>query len=133
MSEELQVCNMLQSDNPSVAIVDDEEDFVRLLTRLFQKRGIPVSFVAYDGSEAVQKYREATCKPNIILMDHHMKDMDGLETTRHIMSDNKDAKVIFISADAHVREDALKAGACAFLSKPTGINEIVNAIKNCEQ
>ena len=91
-----------------------------------------MSFVAYDGSEAVRKYREAASKPKVILMDHHMKDMDGLETTRLIMCNNKDVKVIFISADAHVREDALKAGACAFLNKPAGINEIVGAIKSCD-
>jgi len=123
---------MKQDGIPCVAIVDDEEDFVRLLIRLFQKRGIPVSFVAHDGGEAVEKFNEADVKPDVILMDHHMITMDGIENTRRILSGNKNTRIIFLSADMQIREEALNAGACAFLSKPIGVNEIVKAINSCE-
>ena len=115
----------------SVAIVDDEADFVKLLLMLLKKRGIPVSFVAYDGREAVEKYKGADIKPDVILMDHHMQTMNGIETMRIILSNNGNIKIIFLSADAHVRDEALKAGACIFLNKPASIGEIVNAIKSC--
>lgn len=122
---------MQKNDGLSVAIVDDETDFVKLLTMLFNKRGISISFVAYDGGEAVEKYKAVERKPDVILMDHHMRTMDGIETLRCILSYDGNSKIIFISADAHIREEAIKAGACAFLSKPAGVNDIINAIKSC--
>jgi two-component system chemotaxis response regulator CheY len=122
---------MQNNSSPSVAIVDDETDFVKLLTMLFRRRGITISFVAYDGGEAFEKFKEAERKPDVIIMDHHMRTMDGIETTRRILSCNGNSKIIFISADVHIRDEALKAGACAFLSKPVGVNDIVDAIKSC--
>jgi CheY-like chemotaxis protein len=122
---------MQKNDSLSVAIVDDETDFVKLLTMLFNKRGIPISFVAYDGKEAFEKYKQAERKPAVIIMDHHMRTMDGIETTRRILDCDGNSKIIFISADAHIREEAIKAGACSFLSKPVGVNDIINAIKSC--
>jgi len=116
----------------SVAIVDDEADFTRLLIMLLKKRGLDVSFVAHDGQEAVEMFKNAHKKPDVILMDHHMKMVDGLEATRQILNISKDTSVIFLSADNHIREDALKAGACSFLNKPAGINEIISAINHCK-
>jgi CheY-like chemotaxis protein len=117
----------------SVAIVDDETDLVKFLTMLLRKRGIPISFVAYDGNEAVEKFKYAEKKPNVILMDHHMRTLDGIEATKLILGFDADIKVIFLSADRHIRDKAIEAGACAFLNKPTGINEIVQAIKDCNE
>ena len=55
-----------ENDNKfSVAIVDDEEDFVKLLVMLLNKRGMTVSFIAHDGSEAVERYRIAVKKSNV--------------------------------------------------------------------
>lgn len=123
---------MQNNSNPSVAIVDDEADFVKLLTMLLNRRSIPISFVAYDGVEAVEKYKDVERKPDVIIMDHHMQTMDGIETTKRILGCNGKSKIIFISADAHIRDEAINAGACAFLNKPVGINDIINAIKSCE-
>jgi len=115
----------------SVAIVDDEADFTRLVIMLLKKRGMDVSFVAHDGQEAIEMFKNAHKKPDVILMDHHMKMMDGVEATKRILEISKDPRVIFLSADSHIKEDAVRAGACVFLNKPTGINEIINVIKNC--
>jgi two-component system chemotaxis response regulator CheY len=120
------------NSNPSVAIVDDETDFVKLLMMLFRRRDIPISFVAYDGREAVEKYKEVKEKPDVIIMDHHMRTMDGIETTRVILSYDQNSRIIFLSADSHIREEALKAGACAFLNKPAGVNDIIRAIRSCD-
>jgi two-component system chemotaxis response regulator CheY len=115
----------------SVAIVDDEADFTRLVLMLLKKRGIDVAFVAHDGQEAIEMFKNAHKKPDVILMDHHMKMVDGVEATKRILDISKESRVIFLSADSHIKEDAMRAGACAFLNKPAGINEIINVIKNC--
>jgi CheY-like chemotaxis protein len=116
----------------SVAIVDDEADLTRLLIMLLKKRGMDVSFVAHDGQEAVDMFKNAHKKPDVILMDHHMKTIDGIEATKRILDISKDTSVIFLSADNHVKEDALRVGACSFLNKPASINEIISAINHCK-
>lgn len=116
------------NDSLNVAIVDDEVDFVNVLTRVFTKRGISISFVAYDGLEAVDLYKKAEIKPDIILMDHHMRAMGGIDATKQILCGKGHTKIIFLSGDMHMKNEALEAGAVAFLNKPTGINEIVNTV-----
>jgi two-component system chemotaxis response regulator CheY len=118
----------MKMDSPSIAIVDDEKDFVNLLEMLFSKRGIPISFIAYDGLDAIDQYNKAERKPDIILIDHHMRVVNGVDATKQILSNNGKTKFIFLSADRQVKNEALEAGAVEFLHKPTGINEIVDTI-----
>lgn len=118
----------MKMDSPSIAIVDDEEDFVKLLEMLFTKRGIHISFIAHDGLDAIDQYNKAEKKPDIILIDHHMRIINGLDATKQMLNNDGKTKFIFLSADGQVRNEALKAGAVAFLNKPCGINEIVDTI-----
>lgn len=112
-----------------IAIVEDEKDLVRLYERLFEKRGIPVSFVAYDGNEAILKFIACSPKPHIVIMDYRLPTMNGLEVTKRILEIDPDTKVIFLSADVSVKEEALKAGAFTFLAKPVSINKITEAVE----
>jgi len=120
----------MNNSSLSVAIVDDDEDFVKLLTMVFTKRGIPISFVAYDGLEAIDLYKKAVKKPDVILIDHHMRIVNGIDATKQILNGNGNTKFIFLSGDRQVKNEAIEAGATAFLNKPAGINEIVDAILN---
>lgn len=119
---------MINKNYPSVAIVDDQEDFVKLLTMVFTKRGIPISFVAFDGLEAIDRYDKAEKKPDIILIDYHMRIINGVDATRQILSNAGETKFIFLSGDMQIKDEAIQAGASAFLNKPAGINEIVDAV-----
>ncbi len=119
------------TDNPpTVAIVDDDEDFVKLLTMVFTTRGIPISFVAYDGSEAIDLYKKADKKPDVILIDHRMRIITGIDATKQILGIDGNTKFIFLSGDRQAKDEAMEAGASAFLPKPSGINEIVDTILN---
>lgn len=113
----------------SVAIVDDEEEFVKLLTKVFTRRCIPISFIAYDGIEAIDLYDKAEKKPDVILIDYHMRIINGIDAIKQILNNNGKTKIIFLSADRHARNEALEAGASAFLDKPCGINEIVDTVQ----
>ncbi len=119
---------MERNNLPSVAIVDDEEDFVKLLTILFNKRGIPISFTANDGLEAIEQYEKAEKKPDVILIDHYMRVVNGIDATKQMLGNKGHTKFVFLSADRHVKDEALEAGAVAFLHKPSGINEIVDTV-----
>ncbi len=110
-----------------LAIVEDEKDLVKVYEMIFQKKGILVCFVAYDGLEAVRKFIECTPKPHVMLMDYRLPVMNGVEATKEILKIDPDTRIIFLSADAGARDEAMRAGAFAFLKKPAGIKEIVGA------
>jgi len=70
---------------------------------------------AANGQEAVRLVEES--RPDVVLMDARMPEMDGLEATRLIKARWPQVKVIVLSMYADYRTDALAAGADAFVSK----------------
>lgn len=111
-----------------IAVVEDERALVEVLLRLFAKRGIHVCFVAYDGGEAILKFIKSTPKPHIVLMDYRMPTVNGIDATIEILKIDPETRIIFLSADIDVKEEALKAGVRIFLKKPASIKDIDNAI-----
>jgi two-component system chemotaxis response regulator CheY len=113
-----------------VAIVDDERSLVEVYKKIFETRGMPVCFVAYDGEEAVQQFEAHNPRPCVVLMDYRMPGVNGIQATRRILKMDSEVKVIFISADDRVREDAIRAGAAMFVQKPASMREILEAVDN---
>ena len=112
-----------------IAIVDDERVIIEFYNIIFGMKGIPVAFTAYDGEDAVKKFRESAPRPQVMLMDYRMPIMDGVEAARIIMSLEPDTKIIFVSADSGAREEAMNVGAAAFLEKPVGLKEIIDQVE----
>jgi DNA-binding response OmpR family regulator len=112
-----------------VAIVDDDAELVRTYELIFRKRQVPIAFVAYDGRSGLEKFRNASEKPAAIIIDYRMPLMSGLELTGEIKKLDPGTKIVFISADDGVRQDALNAGADIYLKKPVGIKAIIESIR----
>lgn len=70
-----------------------------------------------DGSEALAAYR--ACRPEWVLMDLRMKEMDGLAATRQIIADFPEARIVIVTDldDNGLRTAARRAGACAYVVK----------------
>jgi two-component system chemotaxis response regulator CheY len=98
--------------------------------KIFEIKGIPISYVAYDGEEAVREFEAHNPRPCVVLMDYRMPVVNGVEATKRILRMGAETKVIFISADDTVREDAIRAGAVKFVQKPASVKEILNAVEN---
>jgi DNA-binding NarL/FixJ family response regulator len=86
---------------------------------------------AADGREAVQVVREA--RPDVVLMDIRMPEMDGLEATRQLTADpdTAAARILILTTfdlDEYVY-DALRAGASGFLLKDTMPDDLLRAIR----
>lgn len=113
----------------SIMVVDDEVFIVDLYRDILKLKGYEVVATAYDGDEAVQKYKTMDRKPDIVILDHRMPNKDGLETMGDILLVNKNAKVLFVSADIMIEKDALKNGARGFLPKPFRMDELVEYIE----
>jgi len=113
----------------SVLIVDDELFIVELYRDILQLRGYKVVGTAFDGEEAVKKYTTSQDKPDVIIMDHRMPVMNGVDATKEILRMNPKQKVIFVSADVLVEKEARDAGAIDFLPKPFRMDDLIDKMK----
>ena len=82
-----------------------------------------------NGKEAVENYRNHSEKPKVIIMDHRMPVMNGIDAMIEIFRIDKTTKIIFASADTSMKELSISKGATAFLSKPFKIEELMDLIK----
>jgi DNA-binding NarL/FixJ family response regulator len=114
---------------PRVLIVDDQTLFRSGLARLLDGDDrVSVIGEAGDGNEAVQKV--STLKPDIVLMDLRMPNLDGIEATRKIVAEHPEVKVLILTtfeADNHVIQ-ALKVGASGYILKDSQPDAIVSSI-----
>ncbi len=113
----------------SVLIVDDEVFIVELYRDILQLRGYKVMGTAFDGEEALRKYSTSNNKPDVIIMDHRMPVMNGVQATKEIMKMNPKQKVIFVSADVLVEKEARDAGAVEFLPKPFRMDDLIEKMQ----
>jgi len=98
---------------PKILIVEDNEENRDSLSRRLQRRGFAV-IIAEDGKAGVAMAQSE--KPDLILMDMNMPELDGWEATRHLKAaaETKDLPVIALTAHAMSgdRDRALEVG-CA--------------------
>jgi DNA-binding NarL/FixJ family response regulator len=112
-----------------VLIVDDD-DLMRAGLRgvLSSDQAIEVVGEAGDGSEAA--YRTRLLRPDVVLMDVRMPDLDGIAATREVLESSPEAKVVMLTTfeqDDYIF-GALNAGASGFLLKRTRPEELIAAI-----
>ena len=114
----------------SIILVDDHaimRDGLRHL--LAEESDIEVVGEANNGREAVKLAIEK--KPDIVIMDVAMQDMNGIEATRQIKSENPDIKVIALSmhSERQIVVGIFRAGASGYLLKESSSLELVEAIR----
>ncbi len=110
-------------------LVAEDNRVNQLLVQKFLKDASVIIEYAVDGAEAVE--RTKSFRPDIILMDMSMPVMDGLEATRAIRSMSvRQPVIIALTANAFDTDkaDCLAAGMDAFLTKPIGREELVEAL-----
>ena len=110
-----------------ILIVDDQQRARRSLMALLATRfQLADTCEAANGIEAVRCVEE--CKPDIVLMDARMPEMDGIEATRIIKTKLKHTPVIVLSMYLEYQEAALAAGADAFISKGDPPERLLEAL-----
>ena len=111
-----------------VFIVDDERSLQFFYEKILTIGGFEVAGIASNGKEAVSKFRSFSNKPKVILMDQRMPEMSGIEASKLILQIDSRVKIIFISADASVKEEAISIGAFLFLDKIITVSKMISAI-----
>lgn len=101
----------------TILIVDDSAFSRSILVQIVQALGHE-TLEAGSGSEAVTVFQEK--KPDLVIMDLLMPDMDGLEAIRKIMDIDPEARTIVCSTDKQAarQEEARDAGVMGFVKKP---------------
>jgi CheY-like chemotaxis protein len=92
-------------------------------------KGFEISGMAETGEEAVEMYRGFENKPELIIMDHRMPGMGGLDAAQEILQIEPDAKIIIVSADDNAVWEALKQGLFG-MKKPFNIADLLSAIES---
>ncbi len=112
-----------------VLLVDDEVDFVDVLTERLEARGLKVE-AAEDGETALVKAAERTF--DAILLDMAMPGLDGIQTLSGLLEINPDLQVILLTGQATLRQavEAMKLGALDLLEKPVEIETLVARIED---
>lgn len=115
---------------PVRVMVVDDQALVRegLMTLLDAAPDIVPVAAAADGAEAVRL--AARHRPDVVLMDLRMPELDGVEATRRIREAQPDTEVVVLTTHADEASilDALRAGARGYLTKDAGIAEISRAV-----
>ena len=113
-----------------ILVADDHEMIRRVIAALLAPHpGWEICGEAATGEEAVQKV--AHLKPDIVLMDIDMPDVDGLEATRRILQDSPYRKVILLTMTntEQVVREVFRAGALGFVHKPNATHDLIAAIE----
>jgi putative two-component system response regulator len=114
-------------------IVDDQEQNIRLLGRILAKAGYEHVTSTTNSAEAAEL--QTRFKPDLILLDLHMREKDGFQVLEEIVTHNGGAEhvpVIMITADdsADTKRRALALGAKDFVGKPFDSAEVLLRIRN---
>ena len=111
-------------------MICDDAAFMRMMIKdILTKNGYNIAGEAENGQKAVEKYAEL--KPDLVLMDITMPEMDGIEALKKIKALDPNAKVIMCSAmgqQAMVIE-AIQSGAKDFIVKPFQAERVLEAVK----
>jgi two-component system chemotaxis response regulator CheY len=112
----------------TVLIVDDSRTSRKILKSCLEKADFTIVGEASNGEEGYLKYKELG--PDIVTMDITMPVMDGIESLSLIKKENKDAKVVMITAAGQKEKmvEAIKRGAEEFIMKPFDETEVLETL-----
>lgn len=116
-----------------ILIMDDETEFLEMLSLRLIKTGGYKVLTAFDGEEGLRSAREN--HPDLIILDLMMPKMTGNKVIEELKksAQTRDIPVIVLSASASSKtiEEVLKLGASAFITKPFEPQALMDKIKKC--
>lgn len=112
-----------------VLIVDDAAFMRMMIKDILSKNGYEVCGEAENGAVAIEKYQDL--KPDLVLMDITMPEVDGIKAVKAIKKLDPNSKVIMCSAMGQQAMviDAIQSGALDFIVKPFQADRVLEAVK----
>ncbi len=121
-----------QEQDINLLLVDDEEEFVTVLSNRLGKRGINVR-MAFSGSSAIQTLRRQDF--DVAVVDLKMEDMGGIEVLQIFKKMVPNMPVIMLTGHGseQAARDGIQHGAFDYLTKPCDIQDLVGKIREAVQ
>ena len=121
------------AEKEKILVIDDEPSIRKYLQTLLEVDGFDVATVA-SGREALERVGSGE-RPDFVILDVLMPEMDGLETLRQLMQVDRSLNVIMLSCSNEVGTvvDAIRIGAVDYLTKPFEKPELDAAMLKCRQ
>lgn len=117
-----------------IMLVDDHPIFREGLKSLLDRQmDFQVVAECVDGRTAILKAREL--KPDVIIMDITLPDMNGIDSTRLIMKENPTIRVVALSIHSNriFIQEMLDAGACGYVLKSCAFEDLIDAVRTVQQ
>lgn len=117
-----------------IVIADDSEQTRENINAIFSyEESIEIIGEAKNGVEAVSLAREL--RPDVILMDINMPEMDGIKATKTITEEGLEGSIVIMSiqGEREYIKKAMSAGARDYVTKPFGVNELIETIRRVFQ
>jgi DNA-binding NtrC family response regulator len=111
-----------------IMLVDDEEEFINLMSQRLETRGITVVAVT-SGEEAIIHADDINY--DVAVVDLAMPGIDGIETLKQLKERRPDIEIIMLTGQATVKSgiEAMKYGAMDFLEKPVDLDVLMEKIR----
>lgn len=122
---------MTQENNKKIKllIADDEHEFASTLVARLEMRNFMVKMVnsGHDALEAVDED-----KPDVLLLDLKMPDLDGLEVLARLRERHKDLKVIILTGHGSFEagREGMELGAYDYLMKPIELGKLIDVVRS---
>ena len=115
--------------HPLILVIDDESKIRRFVCQSLEREGFDVAS-AGDGEEALEVFEALSEKPDLVIVDYMMPEMDGLDFLEEFRK-SASTPVIFLSArsETSVKTKALEAGADDYVVKPFSVEELTARVK----
>jgi two-component system response regulator HydG len=116
------------NDEPTILVVDDNEDLLDTFAMILKRRGFSVE-TADNGASAVDKFKDHSF--DVTLMDIVMPEMNGVEASRKIKEIQPEASIILMTAysDEDLIQIARNEGVRQIIHKPIRIEQLIEIIK----
>ena len=114
-----------------ILLVDDEKDFLSIMSERMKNRGMDVSTAA-SAKEAIQM--AAAESFDAIILDLQMPEMDGLEALKVLKAQKPELQVILLTGHATIERgvEAMKLGAMDLMEKPADLKTLADKIKKAQ-
>ena len=113
----------------TVLVVEDDMDLVGIYKEILELHDFDVH-IALNGEEGVEKFKQT--KPSLVIMDGDMPVLNGYEAFKQIKEIDKNANVVIVTGFSELEpknQEVIKLGLIKVISKPLGVNELLNLAK----
>lgn len=116
----------------TVMLVDDEKEFIEILSQRLETRGFTVKAVT-GGQEALTVLEKQDI--DVAIVDFAMPGINGIETLKQIKETRPDIEVIMLTAQGTIQSgiEAMKNGAMDYLEKPVDVNILMEKIRSAKK